>query len=247
MVHVLRNVRLSTVMIAPAVITLLFLPLTSAFAQVQEAGEEEVTLLRYINPTWGVFMQYPSNWAASTSALRDYTELIAFYSPLQSLSQPFTARLAISGVQLIENVSLPEYTQLALAGVNESGLDVKDSSEVTVAGYPGFRVVLADTPFQNDTLLTVYTMKMWTSVGNRLYLLTYDGEASTFNQHLPEVSRILESLRIASNNMTSTAADREGAAGNQTQQQSFANQTDGEPLDNIGEQIGELFGGGGQQ
>jgi hypothetical protein len=127
--------------------------------------EEETAFLPYENPTWGIFMQYPSDWTASTSGLRDYTELIAFHSPLQNLSQPFAARLAISAVQFVQNVSLPEYTDFVLTGLqNQTGLEVKNSSEVTIAGYPGYRVVLAEQPFQNGTSL-IYSMNIWTTVG----------------------------------------------------------------------------------
>ncbi len=91
----LRNVRGSTIIIATAIAALLFLPLTastnsntllqpqSVFAQQQQ---EEAGFIPYLNPIHGIFMQYPSNWTASTSGLTDYTDLIAFYSPLQNLS-----------------------------------------------------------------------------------------------------------------------------------------------------------------
>jgi hypothetical protein len=220
----LRNVRgRSTIIIAAAaVIALLFLPLTastnnnipllrsqSVFAQQQEG----IAFLPYQNPLNDIFMQYPSNWIASTSGLADYTDLVAFYSPLQDLSDSFPARLTIALVNYGQNISLPEYTNLVLTRLNQSEqVDVRSSSEVTIAGYPGHRVVLAVQPFQNSTLI-FYQMNTWTTIGNKVYQLRYEGEESTFNQHLPEVSQMLETLRIASNNMTTTTTGGE----NQTQ------------------------------
>ena len=222
----LRNVRgRSTIIIAAdaAVIALLFLPLTasinsnnallqsqSVFAQQQEG----IAFLPYQNPLNDIFMQYPSNWIASTSGLADYTDLVAFYSPLQNLSDTFPARLTIALVNYGQNISLPEYTNLILTRLNQSEqVDVRSSSEVTIAGYPGHRVVLAIQPFQNSTLI-FHQMNTWTTIGNKVYQLRYEGEESTFNQHLPEVSQMLETLRIASNNnMTTTTTGGE----NQTQ------------------------------
>jgi hypothetical protein len=192
--------------IVPAVvsiITLIFLSLTAsnsnnALLQSQSAfaQQQEEAFLSYENPTWGISMQYPSNWTASWSGLLDYTELIAFYSPIQNLSQPFPARLTISGVQFSQNLSLPEYTDFILTELqNQPESDVMNSSETTIAGYPGYRVVVANTPFQNNTL-TVYSMNMWTTVGNRLYIVTYDAEELTFNQHLHEVNQMLDFLRL---------------------------------------------------
>ena len=213
----LSNVRGRTTIIiaSAAVITLLFLPLTAStnnnallqsqtvFAQQQE----ETAFLTYDNPTSGIFMQYPSNWIASTSGLADYTDLVAFYSPLQNLSDSLPARLLISVTSYDQNISLPEYTNLVMTSLNQSEqVDVRSSSEVNIAGYPGFRVVLAIQPIQNSTL-TFHQMNTWTTLGNKVYLLRYDGEESTFNQHLPEVSQMLESLVItSSNNNTATAA-----------------------------------------
>jgi hypothetical protein len=220
--------RRSISIMAAAVVALLFLPLTasvnnnnnyallqsqSVFAQQQE--EEQIVFLPYQNPIHGIFMQYPSNWIASTSGLQDYTNLIAFYSPLQNLSDSFPARLTISVIIYGQNVSLPEYTDSVRARLNQSEqVDVRSSSEVTVAGYPGYRVDLAVQPLQNSTLI-FHQMSTWTVIGNKVYLLTYEGGEPTFNQHLPEVSQMLETLRIASNNNNMTTTTTSGE--NQTQ------------------------------
>ena len=213
----LRHVRGSNIIIAAVAVTmLLFLPMTastnnngvllqsqSAFAQQQE---EEVAFLPYDNPTHGIFMQYPSDWIASTSALADYTGLIAFYSPLQNLSDSFPARLTISVIIYGQNISLPEYTDFVWTNLNQSqGVDVRSSSEVNVAGYPGHRVVLAVQPILQNSMLLLHQMNTWTTIGNKVYLLTYEGEESTFNRYLPEVSQMLESLLIRSNNNMTTA------------------------------------------
>jgi hypothetical protein len=184
----------------------------------QQGGEqqqEETSFLPYLNPIQGIFMQYPSNWIASTSGLEDYTDLVAFYSPLQNLSDSFPARLTISLVNYGQNISLPEYTNLILTRLNQSEqVHVRSSSEVTIAGYPGHRVVLAIQPFQNSTLI-FNQMNTWTTIGNKVYQLRYEGEESTFNQHLPEVSQMLETLRIASNNTNNMTTTTSGE--NQTQ------------------------------
>ena len=223
MVSPLHNVRLSTVIIvaaAAAVIILLFpsenninnalLQSESAFAQVQGEGTantaitnntttEPMSFLPYQNPIYGIFMQYPSDWIASTAGLADYIDLVAFYSPLQNVSDLRPARLKISVINYAQNISLPEFTDVwTIQRQSELPLDVK-TSEVTFAGYPGYTVVLAYQPFQNSTL-TLQEMNTWTTIGNKAYILTYEGEESAFNQHLPEVNQMLESLVIRSDN-----------------------------------------------
>src|SRR5690242_7831040 len=42
--------------------------------------------LTYQDPTYGIKIQYPSDWTMSKTGLRDYTNIVAFYSPLQNLT-----------------------------------------------------------------------------------------------------------------------------------------------------------------
>lgn len=202
----LGSARGSTLILSAGIITLLFLPLIAgnsnnallqsrpAFAQEQE---EETAFLPYNHTIHGIFIQYPSDWTASTSGLADYTDLIAFYSPLQNLSDSFPARLTISVIIYGQNISLPEYTDFVWTNLNQSqGVDVRSSSDVTIAGYPGHRVVLAAQPLLQNSSLLLHQMTTWTTIGNKVYLLTYEGEESTFNRHLPEVSQMLESILI---------------------------------------------------
>jgi PsbP-like protein len=167
----------------------------SVFAQPEEA--EEIALLPYEHPTTGISIEYPSDWTASTSGLTDHTDLIAFYSPLQNVSDLFSARLRISVTVYSQDISLQEYTNSVWTMLNQSEqeVDVRSSSEVTLAGYPGYRMVLANQPLQNSTLI-VYQMITWTTLGNKVYILTYEGEESPFNRHLPEASQMLESFSL---------------------------------------------------
>lgn len=214
MISAPTGVKLGAIIIAVPAIILLLLSLASTvnnnglgqqsvFAQqVNETGLNETAFLPYLNPTHGIFMQYPSNWLESTSGLADYTNLVAFYSPLQNLSDTLPARLIISVINYGQNISLPEYTDSVMTALNQSQqVDVRNSSDVTIAGYPGHRLVLAVQPFQNSTL-TFDQMNTWTTIGDKVYLLRYEGEESKFNQYLPEVSQMLETLNITSTNNT---------------------------------------------
>jgi PsbP-like protein len=204
MINVLSNVRMTTVIIATAAVIGLLLLSTynannallqspSVFAQQQN----ETAFHPYDNPTYGIFMQYPSNWTASTSGLTDYTDVIAFYSPRQNVSDLFPARFKISVVQYSQNISLPDYKNFTLSILNQSQqFTLINSSDITVAGYPGYRIVLTNKPFPNDPLI-VYSMNIATAVGNKIYLINYDGQELAFNKHLPEVGRMLESMIIS--------------------------------------------------
>src|ERR1041384_1898914 len=37
--------------------------------------------LTYTNPSFGIEIQFPSNWVVSRNGLRDYSEIVGFYAP----------------------------------------------------------------------------------------------------------------------------------------------------------------------
>jgi hypothetical protein len=154
------------------------------------------TVNTYENPEWGISVQYPANWRASTNGL-EYTDLIAFYSPLQNVSDLFPARLKVSAILYNQSVSLPDYRDFALTTLNESQqFRLINSTEYSVAGHPGHWIYLVSSPFDNDSTI-LHSVNIWTTVGKKLYLLTYDGEESVFNQYIPDVSQMLKSLQIS--------------------------------------------------
>lgn len=152
--------------------------------------------LSYKNPNLGITLMYPADWISSTSGLVDYTDLIAFYAPLENLTDTFPPRLKLSVVTYNRNISLSEYTNFVSMILNQSkSFDIKNSSEYAISGYPSHKVIIAEKPLQNGTLL-INNMNIWTIVGNRVYLVTYDGEEAKFNRYMPEVEKILKSIHI---------------------------------------------------
>ena len=149
-------------------------------APVSEIMKENTTELSgfmyYKDANLGISLQYPSDWMPSTSGLVDYTDLIAFYPPLENLTDTFPPRLKLSVVTYSQNISLSEYTNFVSMILNQSQrVEVRNSSEYSISGFPSHRVIITEKPFQNGYLL-MNNMNIWTTVGNRVYLMTFDGE-----------------------------------------------------------------------
>ncbi len=153
-------------------------------------------VLPYINRMHGIVMFIPSNWTLSTTGLPDYTQIAAFYSPLQNLSDSIPARLSISVMNYQQNVSLKDFTNLTLSSINRTGnFKVSSSNPVTLAGRPGYQVALTTLPNAGNPL-NFGIMQSWTAVGTKIYFLSYSTEVSKFATYLPTVEEMLKSLRI---------------------------------------------------
>lgn len=158
--------------------------------------------LTYNNPTYKIKMQYPADWTVSTNTLQTYSGVVAFYSPLQSLTDILPAELSLSITTYSQGVSLDEYTKTTLAALDQQGIKVSDSNAFTLAGKPGHRIVFSppqpqpQNNNQGDPQVSISIMQAWTTIGNKVYLISYSAEESKFQKYLPTVEQMLSSLQI---------------------------------------------------
>ena len=168
---------------------------TSALAQV--AGQGQTNLLNYDNPTYGIKMQYPKDWTASTSGIPSYKGIIGFYSPLQSLSDTLPAALTLSITTYSTPISLGEYTNTTLAALEKQGIKVDESTQNTLAGKPGYKITFSPpSPAIQTTPASFKVMQTWTVTDNKVYLLSFNADSSEFTTYLPTVQKMLDSFQI---------------------------------------------------
>ena len=150
----------------------------------------------YRNPQHGIFMLFPSNWTFSTSGLPQYTQVAAFYAPLQNLSDLIPARFTITVMSYQQNVSLKEFTNMTLSSLNETNqVKILNSNPTTLAGRPGYQVVFSTLPNMGSPV-SFKIMHSWTAINNKIYVFEYGVESSKFNTYLPTVKQMLDSLKI---------------------------------------------------
>lgn len=152
--------------------------------------------LKYVNRMDGISISYPSNWTFSTAGLPQYSQVIAFYSPLRNLSDSIPARLSLSIMRYQQNISLERFTNLTLSSLNGSEQFKNISSgPVLVSGKPGYQVTLLIPPSMQNPI-PFGLMQTWTAVGNKVYFISYTTETSKFTTYLPEIDNMIKSLRI---------------------------------------------------
>ncbi|HJR46701.1 MAG TPA: hypothetical protein VJ799_00960 [Nitrososphaeraceae archaeon] len=158
-------------------------------------------LITYDNLTHKLKMQYPSDWTVSTNALPTYSGIVAFYSPLQNLQDILPAELSLSITTYLQSVSIDEYTRTTLAALEQQGIQVSESSAFTLAGKPGHRIVFSPPEprgqeTQDAPQVSIRIMQTWTTIDNKVYLLSYSAEDSKFQKYLPTVEQMLMSLQV---------------------------------------------------
>jgi len=154
--------------------------------------------LAYRNSQHGISMLFPSNWTYSDSGLPEYTQIAAFYGPLQNLSDPIPPRLTITVMNYQQNVSLKDFTNMTLSSLNQTNqVKILSSDSTTLAGHPGYQVIFSTLPSIGNPV-SFEIMHSWTSLGKKIYVLQYSAENSKFDTYLPTIKQILQSLKIES-------------------------------------------------
>jgi PsbP-like protein len=149
--------------------------------------------LTYLNTAYGIKIQYPSDWTASQTGLRDYTNIVAFYSPLENLTTIIPEYLLLSRTHYSTNVTLNDYSKLVNATLHQPGIRIVESKPISVAGgNPAHRVVFmppaVNVPFKPEIML------VWTAKGNNIYTLSFNGDASKYSQYLPIIQKMIDSF-----------------------------------------------------
>lgn len=191
----------STIMVSTTFILASFIAIGDTFYDVPKSAiaqsSTSSSLLSYENPTYGITIQYPSNWMASTNQLPTYNSIIGFYSPLESLSDVLPVEFALSITTYTNNISLDEYTKITRTALEQQGMEISESSATTLAGNPAHKITFSpgDQIAQNSPVEFKF-MQIFTIIGNKVYSLSYNAEASKFSTHLNTIQQMLDSVKI---------------------------------------------------
>jgi eukaryotic-like serine/threonine-protein kinase len=190
----------STIMISTICILGSFIVIGHTFydiPQLTSAQSSQSSLLSYENPTYGIKIQYPSNWMASANQLPTYNSIIGFYSPLESLSDVLPVEFALSITTYTNNISLDEYTKITRTALEQQGMEITESESTTLAGNPAHKITFSpgDQIAQNSPVEFKF-MQIFTTIGNKVYSLSYNAEASKFSTHLDTIQQMLNSVKI---------------------------------------------------
>ncbi len=154
------------------------------------------SMLSYVDKFNGISIEYPPNWTFSTNGLPEYSQVVAFYSPLTNITDSIPARLSISVLRYEQNVSLKDYTNLTLTSLNASQqFKVLNSGPTTLNGKPAYKITLSTLPSMQSPL-PFSVMQMWTAIGNKIYFLLYSTESSKFYTFLPIVEEMIKSMKL---------------------------------------------------
>jgi eukaryotic-like serine/threonine-protein kinase len=155
--------------------------------------------LTYQNPTYGIKILFPSDWTVSQTGLKDHTNIIAFFSPLENLSDAFSEHVLLSLNRYSQNITLNDYGKLVNNTINQPGVQIVESKPITLAGgYPAHTIVFTprSQPPGGNALFKPEILLLWTVKGDNVYTISYNAEATRYSKYLPTVLKMVDSFQI---------------------------------------------------
>ena len=151
--------------------------------------------LTYEDQADGISLMYPSNWQKIEypSGAMNYGEghriIASFLAPLDPSDQwRSSLNVQISNVSDLKNI-IPQNgstTMINLAGHNGSKVE-----------YTNTERMYLNRDLTNSSSIKLKIMQVWTSIGDNTYVLTYNAEASKYQQYLPIIEKMVSSFKVS--------------------------------------------------
>jgi eukaryotic-like serine/threonine-protein kinase len=165
-----------------------------AFAQTTDN-----TFERYENPTYGINIQYPSNWRIDEGDVYadDYvTDIVSFIAPIRSNTEAYAPSLYISIDNPPPNLkeNLNEYLTRITREYSDTYEDfnvIESDTNSILSGYPAYEIVFTD-----EDGIDYKSMEVGTIIGDKVYYVTYYAEEEQYSDYLPTIQKMISSLEM---------------------------------------------------
>jgi len=138
----------------------------------------------YDNPTFGVRIQYPSDWGRLDLSFMQDSADIDFY-PLADTSLAKNVKIQVHNLPS-SNMTLEEYTNSQINPFEEKLLE---SNTTKLAGIPGYEIVFT-------SLQGLKTMQVWTIKDDKAYIITYVAKEEDYENDLQLAQKMIDSFEI---------------------------------------------------
>jgi eukaryotic-like serine/threonine-protein kinase len=145
---------------------------------------DDNTFRIYENPTYGIQIQYPSNWGRlDLSFLQDSAD-IDFY-PLSDTSLAKNLKILVKNLPF-HNMTLEEYTN---SQINPTEEILLESNTTTLANIPGYKIVFTN-------VVGLKTMQVWAIKDDKAYIITYVAKEEDYEKDLQIAQKMIDSFEI---------------------------------------------------
>jgi len=152
-------------------------------------------LLMYQNSSYGIQIQYPSDWDKQENGTRQDTQTnVVTFFPQSASNASFD--LEKDDITDEKGVTVSQYSGNDISDLKQSAKDFKliesNTTGVFLAGLPAYKLVYTST----NQATSLKTMEIGTIKDDNVYIMTYEAGASEYDKYLPTILGTISSFKI---------------------------------------------------
>jgi hypothetical protein len=153
----------------------------------------------YENSTYGIRMQYPSDWKkvepSQVSQASNFNIIVGFISPKESVSDtspPAALSIGIHNLSSSQDITPDQYTDTHINSIRKQ-TNLLESNATALKGNSSnnlaHKVVYINSEGQK-------IMQVWTVKGDKAYHITYAANETRYTDYLPPIQKMINSFEI---------------------------------------------------
>jgi len=165
-----------------------------------EAIAHADNMLTYENSTYGIRMQYPSNWqkeenlhggSDNNSMLVD---VVKFISPTKNASDTSSESfdLKIDNISDIKPITLAKYANNSIEDLRKDFDVIKLDRNASLSNNPAYKLVYTGV----EEGVNLQAMLILTIKDDKAYIISYNAEPTKFSYYLPTLQKMIDSFQI---------------------------------------------------
>ena len=157
-------------------------------------------MLTYENSTYGMRMQYPSDWhkEENVSSGSDNNSMLVnvvrFSSPFKNTSDTTSESLdlKVDNISDIKPITLAQYANDTINDIRQDFKIIELDTNSSLGGNPAFKLVYTGI----EEGVNLQAMLILTIKGDKAYIISYIAEPTKFSFYLPTLQNMINSFQI---------------------------------------------------
>ena len=159
------------------------------------SGQQTTNFLTYQNTTYGIKIQYPSNWDKEENGTKQDTEtdIVTFFRPASNSNASLD--VTIDDISDEKGIPLTQYASDSISDLKQSFKDFKLVGSTTnnvLSGLPAYKSIYT----YSDEKTIFKDMEIGTIKGDKAYILTYEAGANDYDNYLPIMQQLINLFQI---------------------------------------------------
>lgn len=160
-----------------------------------QTTKSTTNFVAYENSTYGIKLQYPSNWDKEENGTRQdtQTDVVTFFP--QAINSNASLDITIDDISDEKGITLSQYASNNIIDMEQSLKSFKLVGLTTnnvLSGLPEYKSIYSYA--DQNTLFK--GMEIGAIKGDKVYILTYEAGTNEYNKYLPIIQQLINSFQI---------------------------------------------------